>query len=102
MLNLNKEKIIGILRQQAPYLAAEYGVKRMGLFGSYAKGEPQKQSDVDLVAEFYTPIGLKFMEFIDYLEQLLEVPVDVLTPEGIRGIRNLYIAKEIQETVLYV
>ena len=99
---LNKEKIIGILRQQVPYLAAEYGVKRIGLFGSYVKGEPQEQSDVDLVAEFDTPIGLKFMEFIDYLEQLLEVPVDVLTPEGIRGIRNLHIAKEIQETVLYV
>ena len=35
---LTKEKIADILSENRPYLASEYGVKRIGLFGSYAKG----------------------------------------------------------------
>jgi hypothetical protein len=36
---LTKEKIAEILRESYPYLMAKYGIKRLGLFGSYAKGE---------------------------------------------------------------
>ena len=75
-------------------------MKRIGLFGSYAKGVPDKQSDIDLVAEFDVPIGLKFVEFSEYLEHLLGTPVDVLTSAGIQGIRNPRIARDIQETIL--
>ena len=99
---LKKEQITDILRKQYPYLAAEYGVKRIGLFGSYAKGVPQEQSDIDLVVEFDSPIGLKFVEFTEYLEHLLGAPVDVLTPAGIQGIRNPHLAQNIQETIVYV
>jgi predicted nucleotidyltransferase len=59
---------------------SEYGVKRIGLFGSHAKGAPSERSDVDLVVEFARPIGLKFIEFAEYLESLLGKKVDVLTP----------------------
>lgn len=99
---LTRQQITDVLRQQYPYLMATYGVKRIGLFGSYAKGTPHEQSDVDLVAEFNTPIGLKFIEFTEYLEHLFGVPVDVLTPAGIQGIRNARVAKDIQETIIYV
>ncbi len=99
---LKKEQITDILRKQYPYLAAEYGVKRIGLFGSYAKGVPQDQSDIDLVVEFDSPIGLKFVEFTEYLEHLFDTPVDVLTPGGIQGIRNPHLAQVIQETIVYV
>lgn len=37
-------------------------------FGSYAKGVAQEQSDIDLVAEFKKPLGLRFVEFTDYIE----------------------------------
>jgi predicted nucleotidyltransferase len=77
-------------------------VKRIGLFGSYAKGVPDELSDIDLVAEFDAPIGLKFVEFTEYLEPLLGTPVDVLTPAGIQGILNPRIARDIQETIIYV
>lgn len=62
---LTKEKIAEILREKYPYLIAKYGVKRLGLFGSYARGEQTEDSDVDLVAEFERPIGLKFIEFAE-------------------------------------
>lgn len=99
---LTIQQVIEILRQQLPYLSAEYGITRLGVFGSYAKGAVHEQSDIDLVAEFKAPIGLRFVEFTDYLEQLLHTPVDVLTPAGIGAIRNANVAREIQESIVYV
>ena len=96
------QQVTDILRQQFPYLAAEYGVTRLGLFGSYAKGRPHEQSDIDLVAEFATPPGLRFVELTDYLEHLFQTPVDVLTPAGIQGIRNQQVAQDIRESIVYV
>ncbi|MCP4401303.1 MAG: nucleotidyltransferase family protein [bacterium] len=96
------QQVTEILRQQLPYLAAEYGVTRLGLFGSYAKGRPHQQSDIDVVAEFETPPGLRFVELTDYLEHLFQTPVDVLTPAGIQGIRNRQVARDIRESIVYV
>ena len=52
-----KEGITKVLRENYPYLAAEYGVKRIGLFGSYAKDTPTEASDIDLVVEFEHPLA---------------------------------------------
>jgi predicted nucleotidyltransferase len=41
------------------------------LFGSFARGDADLASDVDLVVEFDRPIGLRFMELCDYLEECL-------------------------------
>lgn len=49
---LTKEEITRILQDNFPYLTTEYGVKRIGFFGSYAKDIPTESSDVDIVVEF--------------------------------------------------
>ena len=99
---LTKEKIIEKLREKHPYLASEYGVKRIGLFGSYAKDVQNEYSDIDIVAEFDKPIGLKFVEFAEYLEEFLGKKVDVLTPAGIKSIKIKRIAQDIEENIIYV
>ena len=99
---LTRDEMITILREQYPHLAAEYGVKRIGLFGSYARGKPRATSDVDLVIEFERPIGFKFVLLGEYLERLLARKVDILTPAGIRGIRVRRIAQSIEESIVYV
>ena len=99
---LTKEKITEILREKYPYLVSEYGVKRIGVFGSYAKDLSTEASDIDIVVEFERPIGFGFIEFIEYLENLLGKNVDVLTPAGIQGIRVDRIARSIEESVVYV
>jgi predicted nucleotidyltransferase len=99
---MTKEQVVTILRRQYSYLVSEYGIKRIGIFGSYAKGTPTEESDIDIVTEFEIPIGLKFIELAGYLEQILGQKVDILTPVGIQGIRNPRIAKEIQESIVYV
>ena len=48
---LTKEEITKVLREDYTYLASEYGVKRIGLFGSYAKDMPTETSGVDIVVE---------------------------------------------------
>jgi predicted nucleotidyltransferase len=99
---LTGEKIIDILRENHSYLAAEFGVKRMGLFGSYVKGQPNEGSDVDVFVESRRPIGFKFVEFAEYLERLLGRKVDMLTPAGIQGIRIARVAKDIADSIVYV
>jgi hypothetical protein len=99
---LTKEEIIQVLREHYPYLASEYGVKRIGLFGSYAKDAFTETSDVDIVVEFDRPIGFRFVELVDYLGNLLGKQVDVLTPAGIQGIRINRVARDIEESTVYV
>jgi hypothetical protein len=99
---LTKEAITKLLRESYPYLAAEYGVKRIGLFGSYAKDIPTQASDIDLVVEFERPLGFKFIELSEYLERLFGQEVDILTPAGIQGIRIDHIARSIEENIVYV
>ncbi|MHC4692923.1 MAG: nucleotidyltransferase family protein [Planctomycetota bacterium] len=99
---MSRDKIIEILRKEMSYCVSEYGVKRIGLFGSYAKGTSTKGSDIDIVVEFEKPIGLKFMEFAQYLEDLLGTGVDILTPTGIESIRIDQVARDITESIVYV
>lgn len=98
----SREEMIRVLRENYPYLAAEYGVRRIGLFGSYAKEQPGESSDVDLVVEFERPIGFEIVELAEYLEHILARKVDLLTPTGIQGIRAPGIAKDITESIVYV
>jgi len=97
-----REEVLRILRKQLPHLNSEYGVKRIGLFGSYAKRTQTEDSDVDVVVEFERPIGLKFVEFCDYIENLLGRKTDILTPAGISGIRIGRVAESIRDSIVYV
>ena len=85
-----------------PYLAVEYGVSRIGLFGSFASQTADDDSDIDLLVEFHRPIGFRYMELVDYLEALLGREVDVLTPAGLQGIRVKRVADDINASIVYV
>lgn len=97
-----RDKAIEILRENLPRLRSEYGLKLIGIFGSVARDAQSSSSDIDLVADFDRPIGLRFMEFANQIEELLGVKADILTPAGIDGIRNPRIAQSIRESVIYV
>jgi predicted nucleotidyltransferase len=90
------------LRDNQSYLSTEYGVTKIGLFGSYAKDTADEESDIDLVIELDRPLGFRFVEMVEYLEQLLGKPVEVLTPAGIADIRVPHIAEEIKASIVYV
>jgi len=73
------QEIQRILKEHKEEIRKKYGVVIVGIFGSYAKGEQKESSDVDIIVELERPIGLKFYELWDYLENLLGINVDVLT-----------------------
>ncbi|MCJ7651556.1 MAG: nucleotidyltransferase family protein [Candidatus Lokiarchaeota archaeon] len=99
---LTSEEVFDKLRKELSFLKREYKIKKIGVFGSFAKGKPQEESDIDIIVEFETSIGLAFMDLADYLEKLFNRKVDILTPEGIRSIRVEKIAQEINSSVVYV
>jgi uncharacterized protein len=98
----NKDKTLLLIKNQYQYLSSQYGIKRIGLFGSIAKGTEQVDSDIDIFVEFNQPIGFRFIEFVNDLESLLGRKVDVLTPAGLENIRNKTIADNIQKDIVYV
>ena len=99
---LTKKEIITILKNELPYLRDIFGVKRIGLFGSSAKGIQREDSDVDLIVEFEKPIGLKFFELSEHIEKVLGNKVDILTPAGIKSIRVKKVADDIKKSIVYV
>ena len=55
-------EIIDLLSSQASYIKARFSVKRIGLFGSYARGEQKASSDIDVLVEFEKPTFRNFMD----------------------------------------
>ena len=97
-----KKMITDALRGIFPYLTGTFGVRKIALFGSFAAGTPRAESDVDLLVELDRPLGLRFMDMADYLEEKLGRKVDILTRDGLMEIRIPHISKTITETMEYV
>jgi predicted nucleotidyltransferase len=75
------EEVKSTLTKQKQELFQKYGVKQIGIFGSYVRGEQKKQSDVGLLVEFEEASDLTFLDFIgleNYLSTLLGVKVDLV------------------------
>ena len=94
--------VIGILKEHEMEIKKRFNVRKIGVFGSYARGEENETSDVDLVVEFERPSFDNFMELTFYLEELFGRDVDILTPPGIEGIRIKEVADEILRSLAYV
>jgi uncharacterized protein len=65
-----KHDVPDILRGAKPEPAREFGVTRLALFGSYARGEQREDSDVDVLVEVGPSIGMRFVDLADRIEAL--------------------------------
>ncbi|HDD43962.1 MAG TPA: nucleotidyltransferase [Candidatus Desulfofervidus auxilii] len=86
------KRIINIYRKE---LEEKFKVKNIAIFGSYARGEQTPQSDIDIIVEFKEPVGMLFIHLADFLEEILGIKVDLLTPEAIKKNRIKYINEEL-------
>jgi uncharacterized protein len=76
---------LDILRSHQAELR-EAGVKSLKLFGSVVRGEARPESDIDILVEFFRPVGLlAFLGLKHRLADLLGRPVDLVTPEALRS-----------------
>ena len=99
---LTTNDVTRILKKEQPFLKREFGVKRIAIFGSFAKGTQSSESDIDILIEFQKPIGLQFIRLTEYLDKKLGRKTDVLTPAGVDSIRVRKIVEDIRRNAVYV
>ena len=78
---MDGQTIITVLRNEMPVLANNYGVEAIGLFGSYAKGTQNEQSDIDFLVKVKPPLSVNFFGLWNYLEKKFNKRID-LTRNG--------------------
>jgi predicted nucleotidyltransferase len=92
---MNRSEALKLLADSKPYLAREFGVTRLALFGSTARDTARASSDVDVLVAFDGPatseryFGVQF-----YLEDQLGRPVDLVTEKALRPELRPFIERE--------
>jgi len=96
-MGINQIKIK--IKSAEPFLKEKFRVKKIGIFGSYSRGEQKKSSDIDILVEFYeVPSLLKFIAMENYLSEILGIKVDLVMKDSLKH----YIGKQILNEVIYV
>ena len=79
------QEIKEILTENKERIKDNYRVKRLGIFGSYVRGEQREDSDVDVLVTFDEPISLlKLVNFENYLQDITGIKVDVVPENSIK------------------
>ena len=88
------------LRNAIPAIRTRYGVRRIGIFGSFSRCEQTRSSDVDVLVEFVDGQATfdNFMQLVYFLEDLFGRKVDLLTVRGI----DKYIRSRVEREVIWV
>jgi predicted nucleotidyltransferase len=68
----------------------EHGIVRLEIFGSTARGDARRGSDVDLLATFAANPGLRFFSMEEEMADILGVPVHLLTRDSVEEMDNPY------------
>ena len=92
-----KKDIISRIQEDRDHIKT-FGVKKLGLFGSFVRNEQTPDSDIDLLVEFEP--GQKtfdnFMQLAFRLEDLLKQPVELVTTESLSPYLRPYILNEVE------
>ena len=82
---LDRNEIINRLKAKKAHLSSEFGVASLSLFGSIVRDEASADSDVDILVTFLqTPGIFGFLELKEYLENLLQCSVDLVTKNALK------------------
>ena len=92
--SLTRAGILRALREHEDLLR-KYSVKRIGLFGSYARGQQKRGSDVDLLVDFERPTYDNFIELNFSLERLLRRKVGLVTSRSLNPRIKPFVENEV-------
>ena len=80
-----------------PLLADKYHVSSIGLFGSVVRSDfSAGRSDIDIIVDFSKPVGIEFIDLADFLENVLDKKVDLVSRNGIKDKYFAQIEREIE------
>lgn len=96
--NKNKDTILKTLVKNREKLS-RFGVKEIGLFGSYARSEATEKSDIDLLVDIDSNYKTfrNFLALNYYLEDLFDTKVELVTKQSL----SPYIGPHILKSVIY-
>lgn len=89
-----------ILAAHRGELEAKYNVKTIAVFGSYARGDNARDSDLDVLVELKKPMGWEIVDLHEYLQALLKMKVDLVTKGAV--VRKEILWKSLQEDLVNV
>jgi predicted nucleotidyltransferase len=97
---MNKEEAVRILKENKKYLAEQYGVVQIGLFGSLVMDKTSNDSDIDITIEMKKEKKNlhNFLSVKRYLEQKLGRRVDL----GFQHVLKPAVKEAIESTIIYV
>lgn len=94
---MKNQDIKSKLEMLKPLLRERYQVKTIGFFGSYARGEQNQSSDVDVLVEFVEGNSVDLFDFIeleDFLTKQIGIKVDLATKKALKPLIKDQILKE--------
>jgi len=81
----NKDEILQILKSRKPDLQKRYPISELGLFGSYARGDFNEKSDIDILVDFNERIdGFDYIRLAHELEDSFNYKIDLVSRQGIK------------------
>ncbi|MGD0485721.1 MAG: nucleotidyltransferase family protein [Syntrophorhabdales bacterium] len=91
----SREEVLEILAAVKPELQKEFKVRRIGLFGSYARMEQRPDSDVDVLVEVDPSIGLEFVTLAERIEKRVGLRTEVVSSRAIKPRHRKLIKREV-------
>jgi len=84
------------LKNIQPELHEKYGVSKIGVFGSFSRGNEVRDSDIDILVEFDKDIDIfEFIALKDFLSEFLSRKIDLVTEDAIKPLMKDDIMKEV-------
>jgi uncharacterized protein len=90
-----------LLKEHKPYLQQQYGMRIIGVFGSYVRNEQRPESDIDILIELERPPRITLIDLVELeykLSDLLGVKVDIALKQNLRK----RIGKRILDEVVFL
>ena len=88
-------EILHVMQDHKPFLQQRFHVRRIGLFGSYVRGEARPGSDIDALVEIESVTFDRYMDLKFYLEELFQLPVDLVLADNVKPRLKPYIDEEV-------
>lgn len=96
---LTQEEILKYLKEYKSLKKDKYHIKRLGIFGSYARNEARENSDIDIVVDFEEPYLFNQIGIMQELREKFNIKVDVI---ALWKHMNPKLLTRIQKDAIYV
>jgi hypothetical protein len=93
-----REEILSLLLKNKSELEKRFKVRRLALFGSYARGDQRPDSDVDILVDIDPSVGLEFVTLAEQIEKLVGISVELVSMRAVKPNKFKYI----QQDLIYV